>query len=103
LFKQISYNITWNFLKYAWKNTLLKINITKRYIDFTDNWEWVKIKDIPFLTDKFYQWNKWKTWNIRERWMWVWLSIVKKIIVSHGWNISIKSDKWNWFSFKIYI
>ncbi len=103
LFKQVAYNITWNFLKYAWDNAILKINITKNYIDFTDNWKWVDSKDIPFLTDKFYQWDKWKTWNIKERGMWVWLSIVKKIIISHGWDILIKSEKNKWFSFKIHM
>ena len=103
LFKQIAYNITGNFLKYAWKNSILRINVTKRYIDFTDNWKGVDTTEIPFLTDKFYQWDSWKAWNISERWMWVWLSIVKKIINSHGWTISIKSGKWKWFSFKINI
>ncbi len=103
LFKQIAYNITWNFLKYAWKNSILRINVTKRYIDFTDNWKGIDSSEIPFLTDKFYQWESWKAWDIKERWMWVWLSIVKKIIKSHGWSISLKSEKWKWFSFKINI
>ncbi len=103
LFKQIWYNIIWNFLKYAWKNSLLKINITKNYIDFIDNWTWVKQKDIPFLTEKFYQWKSEKTGNIKERGIWVWLSIVKKIIKAHGWDVYIKSEEWKGFSFKIYI
>ncbi len=102
LFKQVSHKIVWNFLKYAWRNSLLKINITKNYIDFCDNWVWIKSSEVPFLTEKFYQWNIEKTWDINSRWIWVWLSIISKIIISHGWKYEIKSDKGKGFSFKIY-
>lgn len=37
LFKQLVHNIIGNFLKYAGAKTLLKINITKKYIDFSDD------------------------------------------------------------------
>lgn len=103
LFKQVVHNIIWNFLKYAWKDTLLNINITKKYIDFIDNWQWIKSSELPFLTEKFYQWNIEKTWDISSRWIWVWLSITSKIILAHWWKYEIKSDKWKWFSFKIYL
>jgi K+-sensing histidine kinase KdpD len=102
LFKQVIHNMIWNFLKYAGKNTLLNINITKKYIDFSDNWEWIKSSEVPFLTEKFYQGNIEKTWDINSRWIGVWLSIITKIILSHSWKYEIKSDKWKWFSFKIY-
>ena len=102
LFKQITHNMIWNFLKYSWKNTLLKIIITKKYIDFSDNWAWVKQSEIPYLTEKFYQANKEKTWDAEKRWIWVWLSLINKIIERHNWNFDIKSDKNAWFSFKIY-
>jgi signal transduction histidine kinase len=102
LFIQVVHNIIWNFLKYAWRNTLLKINITKNYIDFTDNWVWIKNSEVPFLTEKFYQWNIEKSWDINSRWIWVWLSIISKIVISHWWKYEIKSDKDKWFTFKIY-
>lgn len=103
LFVQLVHNLIWNFLKYSWKNTLLKINITKKYIEFSDNWIGVKISEVPFLTEKFYQANIEKSGNIDVRWIWVWLSIVTKIIDSHDWWYEIKSDLNKWFSFKIYI
>lgn len=103
LFVQLVHNLIWNFLKYAWKNTILRINITKKYIEFSDDWVWVKNIEIPFLTEKFYQWKIEKTWDIDSRWIWVWLSIVTKIIDSHSWRYEIKSDLWKWFSFKVYI
>jgi len=101
LFSQIVHNIIGNFLKYAGQETLLTVNITKNYIDFKDNGAGIKSKEIPFLTEKFYQGKDEKTWNIEQRWIWVWLSIVKKIIEAHDWSVSIKSDEWKWFSFKI--
>ncbi len=103
LFIQLVHNLIWNFLKYAWNKTILRINITKRYIEFVDDWVWVKSSEIPFLTEKFYQSNNSKTWNIESRWIWVWLSIISKIINSHWWKFDIKTDEWRWFNFKLYI
>ena len=102
LLRQLSHNLIWNFFKYAWKNTLLTINITKRYIDFSDNGKWIKKSKIPFLTEKFYQGDDSKSANIDERWIGVWLSIVWKIIDAHSWNFKISSDINKWFSFKIF-
>ena len=102
LFKQVTHNLVWNFLKYAWKGSLLTINITKNYIDFRDNWNWIKSSEIPFLMEKFYQGDLEKTWDAKKRWIWVWLSLVEKIIETHNWKIDIKSDLNKWFSFKIF-
>ncbi len=102
LFKQIVHNMIWNFLKYAWKNTTLTINITKKYIDFKDNWAWVNKNEIPYLTEKFYQANKEKSGDAQKRWIWVWLSLVVKIIEVHKWSYEINSEKNKWFSFKIF-
>lgn len=102
LFVQLAHNLIWNFLKYAWKNTQLNIIVNKKFIDFSDNWKWIKSSEIPFLVEKFYQWNIEKTWDIDSRWIWVWLSIVSKIIFAHNWRYEIKTDTWKWFSFKIF-
>jgi signal transduction histidine kinase len=102
LFKQIVHNLIWNFLKYSWKNTILKINITTNYIDFLDNWAWVIKSELPYLTEKFYQADKEKSWNAEKRWIWVWLSLVNKIIERHDWSYEIKSDTRSWFGFKIF-
>ncbi len=103
LFTQLSHNLIWNFLKYAGKKSQLNVNITKKYIDFNDNWKWIKSSQIPFLTEKFYQWDIEKTWDVEVRWIWVWLSMVEKIIESHNWKYEIKTELKKGFSFKIYI
>lgn len=102
LFKQLVHNIIWNFLKYAWNDTILTINITKNYIDFVDNWKWVSTSEIPYITEKFYQWKVDKTWEVEERWIWVGLSLVQKIVDAHKWKYRIKSEPDKWFSLKIY-
>ena len=101
LFKQVTHNLIGNFLKYAGRESVLTINVTKNYIDFSDNGKWVKASEIPFLTEKFYQANIEKSWDIKERGIGVWLAIVGKIIDAHNWKYTIKSDEGKGFSFKI--
>ena len=99
---QLTHNLIWNFLKYSGKNTKMNINITKNYIDFTDDWKGIKRAEIPYLMEKFYQWDSSKSEDVNTRWIWVWLSIVWKIILSHNWSFKINSDTWKGFSFRIY-
>ncbi len=101
LFKQVCHNLIWNFLKYAWRNTTLTINITKKYINFSDDWKGIKSSEVQFIWEKFYQWNSEKSWDASKRWIWVWLSIIDKIIKSHWWESIVKSESWKWFSYKI--
>ncbi len=103
LFKQLVHNIIGNFLKYAGAKTLLKINITKKYIDFSDDGAWIKSSEVPFLVEKFYQGNIEKTGDLDARGIWVWLSITRKIIYSHDWNYEIQSDTGKWFRIKVFI
>lgn len=102
LFIQLVHNVIWNFLKYSGKRTIMNIVIAKKYISFSDNWKWTKYSNIPFLTEKFFQWDE-KSWDIKNRWLWIWLSLVQKIVDSHNWNLEIKTDIWKWFNMKIYI
>jgi len=100
-FTQLVYNLVWNFRKYAWSDTVLSIYISSKEIVFTDNWKWIPKKEIPFLFEKFYQWKKEKSWSIEIRWIWVGLSIVKKIIDAHNWKAEIQSDSDMWFTFTV--
>jgi len=102
LFKQVVHNIISNFLKYAWQETILTINITKNYIEFSDNWKGISSNEIQFITEKFYQWKADEMCNIREKWIWLWLNLIQKIIEAHNWTYKIKSDIDKWFNIKIY-
>lgn len=100
-FIQIVQNIISNFIKYAWKNTTLKIEFWVNFIRFYDNWKWVSKSELPYIREKFYQGRQERTWNIDDRWIWVWLSIIEKIIKALNWDIEINSEEWNGFEIKI--
>jgi signal transduction histidine kinase len=101
LFKQIVHNIIGNFMKYAGKNSNLEIIFTEEYAIFKDDGMWVDRKEVPLLKEKFYQAKIEKTWKLEDRWIWVGLSIVAKIIERHWWDFEIISDTSKWFILKI--
>lgn len=100
-FIQIIQNIISNFIKYAWYGTILKIEFWTNYIKFFDNWRWVKKEELPYIKEKFYQVKNSKTWDIDDRWIWIWFSIMEKIILAHKWDMELSSDTWKWFEIKI--
>lgn len=101
-FIQVVHNIVSNFIKYAWDNAVLDIRENDGVIYFTDNWKGVSKDKIPYLTQKFFQVDSSKTWTADERWIWVGLSIVEKIIYSHNWLMEIESERWLWFEIRIF-
>lgn len=100
-FTQIVQNIISNFIKYAWNNTILKIEFWVNFIIFKDNWVWINRQELPYIKEKFYQWTNKKTWNIDDRGIWVWLSIISKLVKSQNWTMEIESDENKWFEIKI--
>lgn len=98
---QIVQNIISNFIKYAWKNTILKIEFWVNFIKFSDNGVWISKQEIPYITEKFYQWKNKKVGTIDDRWIGVWISVIKKLTDLLGWELQIKSDEWQWFEIKI--
>lgn len=98
---QIVQNIISNFIKYAWANTVLKIEFWVNFIRFSDNWVWISKYEIPYITEKFYQWKNKKVWDIDNRWIWVWFSVIKKLVELIWWELEINSDEWKWFEIKI--
>lgn len=103
LFKQLVYNIIWNFFKYAGTWTHLSIIITAQSIVFQDNGKWISKKELPYLFEKFYQGKKEKTWNAEDRGIGVGLSMAKKICDLHGWKTEIHSDIWKGFELHIFL
>lgn len=98
---QIIQNIISNFIKYAWENTLLKIEFWTNFIKFSDNWKWIKSSEIPYITEKYYQWKNKKVWELEDRWIWVWFSVINKLISDLNWEFEINSDENKWFEIKI--
>lgn len=102
LFRQIVHNLMWNFLKYAWKKATLKIIVTRKYIDFNDDWKWIASHEVPLLREKFYQGKNEKSGTIDERGIGVGLSVVEKIVQNFDWEMKVESELQKWFSVKIH-
>lgn len=102
-FIQIVQNIISNFIKYAGKNTTLKIEFWVNFIKFSDNWKWIPKSELPYVREKFYQWRQEKTWDIDKRWIWVWFSVIDKIIKALNWEMELTSEEWMWLEIKIYL
>ena len=104
---QIFHNITANFLRYAWSGTQLRINFFEEWdtniLMFQDNGIGVGVEDLPYLKEKFYQVDKAKTGDIRERGLWVGLSIVDKIVRDAGWFVDLISAPGDGFTLRIEI
>jgi len=101
-FTQLIYNIVANFVKYGWNGSRMDILVSSNSIQLSDNGKWIPKKELPFITEKFYQWKIEKTGDSKQRWIWVGLSMVKKIIEAHNWSYKIVSDTNKGFSLKIY-
>ncbi len=101
-FIQIIQNIISNFIKYAGNDTILKIEFWVNFMKFSDNGIGISKSELPFVREKFYQWKSVKSWDIDNRGIWVWLSIIEKIVHSLQWEIEIQSEEWKWFEIKIY-
>lgn len=102
---QIFHNIVSNFLRYAGSGSQLRINfleeLSTNILIFQDNGVGVAIEDLPYLKEKFYQVDKSKTWDIKDRWLWVGLSIVDKIVRDAGWFVDFISTPRDWFTVRI--
>ncbi|MCB9806564.1 hypothetical protein H6768_01450 [Candidatus Peribacteria bacterium] len=68
---QIFHNVVSNFLRYAGSGTQLRVNFfhesTTDILIFQDNGKGVTAGDLPYLKEKFYQAEKSKTGDIRNR------------------------------------
>lgn len=102
-YTQIVQNIISNFIKYAWENTTLKIEFWVNFIRFSDNWKWINKNELPYIKEKFYQWKNQKTWDVDQRWIWVWFSIIDKIVNALNWEMEVISEEWAGFEVKIFI
>jgi len=105
-FIQLLHNIFSNFIKYAWKNTSLVVKSLNRkwmhIISFSDNGKWVNSEEIPFIKEKFYKVEKSRN-KTKDSGLWIWLSIIDKIVKLHNWELKINSELKKWFEIIITI
>ena len=92
---QIFHNVVGNFLRYAGSGTQLRVNFfhesTTDIIIFQDNGRGVKAEDLPYLKEKFYQADKSKSGDVRDRGLGIGLSIIDKIVRDAGGAVDLIS------------
>lgn len=102
---QVAHNVIGNFIKYAGAGTNLYVSwsLTKDgyRLSFADNGRGVDRKEIPFLTEKFYQADSSKSGDIEDRGIGVGLSIVRKIVDAAGGDWRIDSDAGKGFRIEV--
>lgn len=105
-FTQLLHNIYSNFIKYAWRNTTLIVKSFNRKwmhtISFIDNGKWVNPEELPFIKEKFYKVDKSRN-KTKDSWLWIWLSVIDKIVKLHNGELMIKSELRKWFEMIINI
>lgn len=106
-FVQILHNVTANFLRYSGPGTMLRMNFfheqTHDILIFQDNGKGVSASELPYLKEKFYQADKSKTGDIRDRGLGVGLSIIDKIIRDAGGSVDLISAPGQGFTVRIEI
>jgi signal transduction histidine kinase len=104
---QIFHNVVGNFLRYAGSGTQLRVNFfhesTTDIMIFQDNGRGVTSGDLPYLKEKFYQADKSKSGDVRDRGLWVGLSIIDKIVRDAGGAVDLISAEGEWFTVRIEI
>ncbi len=102
---QIFHNVVANFLRYAGSGSQLRINFLEEgntnILIFQDNGIGVTTEDLPYLKEKFYQVDKSKTGDIKDRWLGVGLSIVDKIVRDAGGFVDLISAPGDGFTVRI--
>jgi len=83
-------NIISNAIKYSNSNSEVNISIRWNTIKIVDEWEWIDKKNLNKIFDRYFRESYVKDW------VWVWLSLVKKICDNNKWTIKIKSKKDEW-------
>ncbi len=105
MYIQILHNIFSNCIKYAWENTILKIQYEKKekeyIIQFSDNGQGIPDSELLFVKEKFYRVDKARTGSDKS--MGIGLSIVDRIARLHRGSLSVEKNKPKWVRFIVKI
>jgi len=88
-------NLIDNSFKYTdnwWK---IEITLNNDSLAIKDNWIWINKEALDNIFNNFYRESS------DNKWYWIWLNIVKKIITILGFKIEVKSTKGEWSEFKV--
>jgi K+-sensing histidine kinase KdpD len=97
LFVIIIRNLIDNSYKYTADKWTIIIKLNDSCITIEDTWIGISSNYLDNIWEPFWQEDK----NNND-WVWLWLSLVQKIIEIFWWNIIIESKKWKWTTIFIY-
>jgi signal transduction histidine kinase len=90
-------NLVSNAIKYNKKGGEIEIVIDSWSLTIKDTGIGIPQKDLEKIFDRFYQ-----VGNIRnQKWFWIWLALVRKIVDVYGWKTDIFSKEKVWTTIKI--
>jgi len=80
-------NILSNAIKYSKEGWKIEISLTKESFNIKDNGIWIKSENIEKIFERNYRESS------DNKWLGIWLSLVKRICDIYGWQIDIESKK----------
>ena len=81
-------NLFSNAIKYSNENSKIYIRLKNNILEIEDQWVGIDKKNQKKIFDRYFREN-----YSDEKWLWVWLSLVKKIVDINKWKIHIESKK----------
>ena len=96
-FRILFSNLISNAIKYNKEQWSIEITIDKWTVLIKDAWIGIKKENIWKIFESFYREEE----SRNEESLWIWLSLVKKIIDIYGWEIKVDSKPWIWTEIKI--
>jgi len=89
-------NIITNAIKYSHNDSIINITFDSWVLEVEDFWIWIDKDNLKQIFSRFFR----EDYN-KEKWLWIGLSLVKKIVDLHWWKIEIDSEKWKFTKVKI--
>lgn len=95
LFLLVIKNLIDNSFKYTNNSWKIEIDVSENSFKIKDNWIWISEDKLYNIFDSFYRESN------DDKWYWIGLNIVKKIIDILKYSIHIKTEKWKGSEFLI--
>ncbi len=78
-------NLLSNAIKFSEKNINIEIWCDKKSFWISDNWIWISKEEFKNIWKKFFR------EDTKKEWFWVWLFLVKRLILLYNWKIKVET------------
>ncbi len=84
-------NLFSNAIKYSNEDSQIFVRLKNNILEIEDEWVWIDKKNQKKIFDRYFREN-----YSDAEWLWVWLSLVRKIVDINKWKIKLESKKDEW-------